>query len=110
MPIDTKLSSRNVSGETVMRFSIARSILVWLAATWSVAASAQTADLVLMNGKIVTVDDRFTIAQALAVKGERVIAVGSNADIEKLKGPATRVMAQVQAQHDGTGQLSLARA
>jgi predicted amidohydrolase YtcJ len=92
MPINTKLSSRNFSGETVMRFSIARSILVWLAATWSVAASAQTADLVLMNGKIVTVDDRFTIAQALAVKGERVIAVGSNADIEKLKGPATQVV------------------
>src|ERR1043166_4489388 len=66
--------------------------LVWLVGPWSVAASAQTADLVLMNGKIVTVDDRFTIAQAVAVKGGRIVAVGSNADIEKLKGPATQVV------------------
>jgi predicted amidohydrolase YtcJ len=54
---------------------------------------AQTAaDLVLVNGKIVTVDDRFTIAEALAVKNERIVAVGTAADIERLKGPTTRVI------------------
>jgi hypothetical protein len=31
----------------------------------------EAADLLLTNGKIVTVDDRFTIAQALAIKGSR---------------------------------------
>ena len=31
------------------------------------------ADLVLMNAKIVTVDDRFTIAQALAITGQRIV-------------------------------------
>jgi hypothetical protein len=36
-----------------------------------------------MNGKIVTVNDRFTIAQALASKGECSIAIGSSADVEK---------------------------
>ena len=72
--------------------STIRSVVVLLFALWVVSASAQTADLVLTNGKIVTVDDRFTIAQALAVKGGRVIAVGSDADIEKLKGPATQVI------------------
>ena len=59
---------------------------------FSAAAAAQTADLVLVNGKIVTVDDRFSIAQALAIRGQRIAAVGTNADVEKLKGPQTRTM------------------
>ena len=48
------------------------------------------ADLVLTNGKIITVDNKFTIAQAIAVRGDRFVAVGSNADINKLAGPNTR--------------------
>src|SRR5262249_55293347 len=56
------------------------------------AAAAQAPDVVLVNGKIVTVDDRFTIAQALAIKGERILKVGTTAEIEALKGPATRAI------------------
>jgi predicted amidohydrolase YtcJ len=44
------------------------------------------ADLVLHNGKVVTVDDRFTIAQAIAIKGERIIAVGTNDAVLKAAG------------------------
>ena len=44
------------------------------------------------NGKVITVDDRFSIAQALAVKGERIVAVGSTAEIERLRGAQTRVI------------------
>jgi predicted amidohydrolase YtcJ len=55
-------------------------------------ASAQTADTVLVNGKIVTVDDRFTIAQALAIRGERIVKVGTTTEIDALKGPQTRVI------------------
>src|SRR4051794_25930961 len=55
-------------------------------------AAAQTADTVLVNGKVVTVDQRFTIAQALGVRAGRVVAVGSTAEIEKLKGTQTRVI------------------
>ena len=47
-------------------------------------------DLILSNGKIVTVDERFTIAQAVAVAGDRIIAVGTNQDVSRLAGPATR--------------------
>ncbi len=47
-------------------------------------------DLILSNGKIVTVDERFTIAQAVAVRGDRIVAVGSNADLGKLAGAGTR--------------------
>ena len=56
------------------------------------AMAADMADIVLVNGKVVTVDDRFTIAQAVAVKGERVIDVGSNASMRKLAGAGTKVI------------------
>ena len=51
---------------------------------------ASPADLILSNGKIVTVDERFTIAQAVAVRGQRVVAVGTNQEIGRLAGPASR--------------------
>ena len=54
------------------------------------ALAAEQADVILHHGKIVTVDDYFTVAQALAIKGERVIATGSNGAIAKLAGPGTR--------------------
>ena len=54
------------------------------------AAAATQADLVLTNGKIITVDERFTIAQAVAIAGDRIVAVGTNQDITRLAGPDTR--------------------
>jgi predicted amidohydrolase YtcJ len=56
------------------------------------AARAQAPDTILVNGKIVTVDDRFTIAQALAIRGGRIVKVGATAEIGALKGPSTRVI------------------
>jgi hypothetical protein len=47
-------------------------------------------DLVLTNGKIITVDERFTIAQAVAIRGDRIVAVGSNAEIGRLAGSGAR--------------------
>ena len=55
-------------------------------------AAAQTADVVLVNGKIATVDDRFSIVQALAIKDRRVVATGSNEAVRKHAGAATRVI------------------
>ncbi len=76
-----------------MRPIVTAFVLLAVALACSKPASAQApADIVLLNGKIVTVDDRFTIGEALAIKGERVLAVGSNAEIEKHKGPLTRVL------------------
>jgi len=69
-----------------MRFP-RRSAIVWFAA---IATGAP--DAIYLNGKIVTVDARFSIAQAFAVTGERFTAVGSSAEIRKLAGPSTRVV------------------
>jgi predicted amidohydrolase YtcJ len=49
-----------------------------------------TPDLILSNGKIITVDERFTIAQAVAIAGDRIVAVGSNQEIARLAAPNTR--------------------
>ncbi len=48
------------------------------------------ADTILTNGKIITVDDRFSVRQAVAVRGDRIVAVGTNAEINRLAGPNTR--------------------
>jgi predicted amidohydrolase YtcJ len=55
-----------------------------------VRAQQAPPDVILTNGKIITVDERFTIAQAVAIKGDRFVAVGTNQDITRLAGPATR--------------------
>jgi predicted amidohydrolase YtcJ len=56
------------------------------------AQGAGTADTILVNGKIATVDDRFTMAQALAIKDRRVIASGSNDAVRKHAGASTKVI------------------
>ena len=53
-------------------------------------AAGGPADIILTNGKVITVDDQFSIAQAVAIRGDRIVAVGSNADINRLAGPSTR--------------------
>src|SRR6478672_4330350 len=50
------------------------------------------ADLILHNGKVVTVDPQFSIRQAVAVKGGRITAVGTDAAVLKERGPGTRVV------------------
>ena len=49
-------------------------------------------DTIVINGKIVTVDDRFTIVEALAITDQRIVATGSNEDIRRLAGANTQVI------------------
>ena len=50
---------------------------------------ANPADLILFNGRIVTVDSALPEAKALAVRGDRIVAVGDNQAIKAMAGPAT---------------------
>lgn len=50
------------------------------------------ADLVLVNGRVITVDSFDSVAEAVAVKDGRVLKVGSTADIKKLAGGKTKIM------------------
>lgn len=49
-------------------------------------------DLILHNGKVVTVDRSFSIAEAIAVVGNRIYAVGSDHEIKALAGASTRMV------------------
>ena len=49
-------------------------------------------DTILVNGHVLTVDARFSTAQAVAIAGGKVTVVGTTADIRKLAGPATTVI------------------
>jgi predicted amidohydrolase YtcJ len=57
----------------------------------SLPAWAQV-DSLLINGKILTVDDNFTTREAIAIQGSTIAAVGRTADVRKLAGPKTRVI------------------
>ncbi|MFT2017542.1 amidohydrolase [Streptomyces sp. 796.1] len=52
----------------------------------------ETADLILTGGDVLTIDAAFTVAQAVAVRDRRILAVGSAAEIAAYAGPTTRVV------------------
>ena len=54
--------------------------------------SLPVADLILLNGKIVTVDKNFSVTQAVAIKKDKIIAVGTNGEIRKLSGRNTKII------------------
>src|SRR5439155_12584948 len=53
---------------------------------------AKEADLLLHRGKIVTVDAKFSIAEAVAVESGRILRVGTDREILQLKGPHTQIV------------------
>jgi predicted amidohydrolase YtcJ len=55
-------------------------------------AAARPADLVLRNGKIVTLDAARPVVEALAASGDTIVAIGSNQEIQAYIGPSTRVI------------------
>ena len=71
-----------------------------LSAAVITAQAPAPATLVLRNGKIVTVDDAMPEAQAIAIRGDRIAAVGTNASIQPFIGPSTQVI-------DLRGQLAI---
>jgi hypothetical protein len=73
-----------------MNKGIVLSLLVASSVIPILRAQQPVPDFILANGKIVTVDEKFTIAQSVAVSRDRILAVGTNADIAKLAGPNTR--------------------
>ena len=73
-----------------MRFVIV--FLSFVLAINALAQSKATADLIIVNAKVWTVDKAHSTAQAVAVLGDHIIAVGSNADVEALRGHDTKVI------------------
>lgn len=79
------------------RFSPQRPVLAATLLAAAIAASAcdsgsGAADLVLRNGRIVTVDSARPEAQAVAIKGDKIVAVGSNEEMDAWIGGGTDVI------------------
>jgi predicted amidohydrolase YtcJ len=79
---------------------LAALLLLLCSVAYAQPVTVEPATLVLRNGKIVTVDAAMPEAQAIAVRGDRIAAVGTNAAVQPYIGPATRVI-------DLRGQLAI---
>src|SRR5688572_25796012 len=49
-------------------------------------------DLILINGRVITVDLNFTIAEGVAIAGDRILTTGNEDQLRALAGPATRIV------------------
>jgi predicted amidohydrolase YtcJ len=79
-----------------MRMQIANFFRTALFAIVALAAASpawpQSADTILVNGKILTVDSQFSTREAIAIRDGKIAAVGSNSDVRKHAGTQTRVI------------------
>jgi predicted amidohydrolase YtcJ len=75
-----------------MQRTLASLIVLMSALCFSGAAAAQSADVILHNGKVFTSNPDNLWAQAVAVRGNRIQAVGSNADVLALARPGTKLL------------------
>ncbi len=58
----------------------------------SVGADIEPVDLIIRNARVVTVDPRDRIAEAVAIRGDRIVAVVTNAEADALAGPGTKTI------------------
>lgn len=65
---------------------------VGLGAVSGARAQSPEPELILHHGKVVTVDSRFSIQEAIAIRGGRIVQVGANAEVLARKGPRTEVV------------------
>lgn len=64
------------------------------ARSWNPPLSRETpgADLILLNGKVLTFDDQDRTVSGIAIRGRQIVAAGSDLEVRKLAGPETRVI------------------
>ena len=64
-------------------------LCIWGLAVLPAGAEDASADRILTGGRILTVDSGDRVVEALAIRNGRILATGTNAEIERLAGPAT---------------------
>ena len=89
MGTELTMAGKFRSLETGMRST---ALLICLLGSNLLAQSKPTADLIITNAKVWTVDKAHPTAQAVAVLGDRIIAVGANSDVDVLRGHDTKVI------------------
>ena len=97
----TPFNHGNVSASiTMMKRKFVLCLLVIMSTLSADAESKPSATLIVNNAAVYTVDKQQPIAEAVAVIGDRIVAVGSRADVDLWRGPQTKVI-------DGGGKLLL---
>ena len=74
---------------------LAAAILLFTICAGSLSSEAlgvEKADTILVNGRVYTLDDRYSVTQGVAIRGQRVAAVGRNGDVLELQGRGTRII------------------
>ncbi len=74
---------------SLLRFGSGTGVVLLLAGS-RLPAGSLAPDTILVNGKIITMDSKDSIAAAVAIRGGSIVAVGSTESIERLAGDATR--------------------
>jgi hypothetical protein len=77
---------------TIMKCKFTLSVLFIMAALGANAESKPSATLIVTNAAVYTVDKQQPKAEAVAVIGDRIVAVGSRADIDSWRGPQTKLI------------------
>jgi predicted amidohydrolase YtcJ len=88
-------SPKRLHRSAFIRVAMAASVAIALAFSCLVSAQsakAQAPDTILAHAKIYTVDATRPWAQAVAIRGEKIVAVGNDAEIENLRGPNTKTI------------------
>lgn len=75
-----------------LRTSLLAGLLAGLSVVTAYSQSRPQADLIIRNARVWTVDKAHPRAQAVAVLGDRIVAVGSNAEVGAWRGPRTHVL------------------
>src|SRR5256886_13871329 len=75
-----------------MKSLIAALTVLWFCLTPSFLPPAEPADVVFVNANVYTVNEKQPRAEAIAVKGDRIVFVGSNANAKRFQGGGTRVI------------------
>jgi predicted amidohydrolase YtcJ len=81
-----------ITGNALHARTVALLSFFCAAATFSQTQRQPAADLIITNAKVWTVDKAIPSAQAVAILGERIVAVGSNGDVDAWRGAQTLVV------------------
>lgn len=82
---DTRLSS-------ILSLAASATLVLTASACTTAGDAQDTADLVLRGGRVVTVDEALPEAQAIAIRGDRILFVGSDSEVEAYTGRETEVI------------------
>jgi len=88
------MTSRHTAHQLRTRHYLAAcvALLLFAVAACTAAPAVDPADMVIHNGRVVTVDDNVAEAEGIVINGDRIELVGSNAEVEAYIGPDTEVI------------------